>query len=238
MADRQSWTSMGSLALAALAVLGMGALGRGPALADSAPALPAPALDETSTQARETVVLAGGCFWGVQGVFQHVRGVTSAVSGYAGGDKDTASYPQVSQGDTGHAESVKVTFDPHQVSYGKLLQIYFSVAHDPTELNHQGPDEGTQYRSAIFPTTAEQQRIATAYVAQLGAAHVFHAPIVTRIETGRHFYPAESYHQDYLAQNPTAPYIAINDMPKVAALQHMFPGDYRSDPTLVAASGL
>ena len=198
-------------------------------------AIPAPALDEPASGASETVVLAGGCFWGVQGVFQHVKGVTSAVSGYTGGEKRTAEYETVSTGSTGHAELVEVTFDPHQVSYGKILQIYFSVAHDPTELNYQGPDTGTQYRSAIFPTDAEQAKIAKAYIAQLNQAHVFDAAIVTKIEPGKTFFRAEGYHQDYLTLHPTQPYIAYNDIPKVEALKRIFPDAYRPDPVLVAA---
>ena len=193
-----------------------------------------PAASDLSTPAKsETVVLAGGCFWGVQGVFQHVKGVSSAVSGYTGGEKQTAEYETVSTGTTGHAESVQVTFDPSQVSFGKLLQIYFSVAHDPTQLNYQGPDHGTQYRSEIFAQTPEQARVAKAYIAQLNAAHTFGAAIVTKVETGKTFYPAEAYHQDFLTRNPTYPYIAINDIPKVEALKGMYADAYRADPVLV-----
>jgi len=207
-----------------------------PAAADS-PALPAPAADEPTGQAAsETTVLAGGCFWGVQGVFQHVKGVTRAVSGYAGGEKDTAHYEMVGTGETGHAESVQITFDPRQITYGRILQIYFSVAHNPTELNYQGPDEGTQYRSTIFAANAEQAQVAKAYIAQLGQAHLFNAPIVTTIELGRSFYPAEDYHQDFLARNPDYPYIVYNDLPKVAELKRLFPDLYRPDPVLVMAS--
>ena len=180
-------------------------------------------------------MLAGGCFWGVQGVFQHVGGVTSAVSGYAGGDKDTAHYETVGTGVTGHAESVRVTFDPRRISYGRILQIYFSVAHDPTELNYQGPDRGTQYRSTIFSGTPEQTDIAGAYVAQLNQVHAFRAPVVTTIETGREFYPAEAYHQDFLTLHPTNSYIVYNDLPKIRELQRLFPDQYRADPVLVAA---
>ena len=165
--------------------------------------MPPPAVDEqANSKASEVAVIAGGCFWGVQGVFQHVEGVTSAVSGYAGGEKATAHYEMTSSGSTGHAESVEITFDPHKISYGRILQVYFSVAHDPTELNRQGPDEGTQYRSAIFPLNEEQAHIAKAYIAQLNSAHVFQAPIVTTIEPGKTFYRAEAYHQDFLAENP------------------------------------
>jgi peptide-methionine (S)-S-oxide reductase len=183
----------------------------------------------------ETAVLAGGCFWGVQGVFQHVDGVTSAISGYTGGKADTAQYETVGSGVTGHAESVRVTFDPRRISYGRILQIYFSVAHDPTELNRQGPDAGTQYRSTIFPMTAEQQGVAKAYIAQLNAAHVFHDPVVTTIEMNRTFYPAEAYHQDYLTRHPDNPYIAYNDLPKIRELQKLFPDRYRDSPVRVAA---
>jgi peptide-methionine (S)-S-oxide reductase len=205
--------------------------------AESGRAIPAPAVDEPAGAGSEVAVLAGGCFWGVQGLFQHVDGVTSAVSGYAGGAKDTAEYETVSTGTTGHAESVKITFDPHKISYGHIMQIYFSVAHDPTELNRQGPDSGTQYRSAIFPTNPEQARVAVAYIAQLDQAHVFPAPIVTKIEDGKTFYPAEAYHQNYLTLHPNQPYIAINDLPKIGELQRLFPGLYRADPVLVATGG-
>ena len=198
--------------------------------------IPAPALDETPKPeaAREVAILAGGCFWGVQGVFQHVKGVTSAVSGYAGGSAPSAQYETVSTGTTGHAESVRVTFDPRTISYAQILQIYFSVAHDGTELNRQGPDLGTQYRSAIFPVDAEQTKIAEAYIDQLNQAHAFRRPIVTKIEPGHAFYPAEGYHQDFLARNPTYPYIAINDLPKVGNLKRLFPEFYRADPVLVS----
>jgi peptide-methionine (S)-S-oxide reductase len=205
--------------------------------AEEARVAPPPALDEQAGgNASEVAVIAGGCFWGVQGVFQHVEGVTSAVSGYAGGEKATAHYEMTSTGDTGHAESVQVTFDPHKISYGRILQVYFSVAHDPTELNRQGPDEGTQYRSAIFPLNAEQARVAKAYIAQLNSAHVFRAPIVTTVEPGKTFYQAEAYHQDFLAKNPGYPYIVYNDLPKIASLKQLFPALYRANPVLVAAS--
>jgi peptide-methionine (S)-S-oxide reductase len=206
--------------------------------AEATQALPPPAVDETApaTAATETAVLAGGCFWGVQGVFSHVDGVTRAVSGYAGGDRSTAQYTRVEDGDTGHAESVEITYDPHKVSYGKLLQIFFSVAHDPTEVNRQGPDSGTQYRSAIFAQTPEQQKIAAAYISQLDKTGQFRAPIATRIEPDKAFFPAEAYHQDFLAQNPTYPYIAINDLPKVRNLAKMFPDLYRDKPVLVGVA--
>ncbi len=206
--------------------------------ADGKPhAIPAPARDEPAHQAPETIVFAGGCFWGVQGVFQHVNGVTRAISGYAGGAAATAHYNMTSRGDTGHAESVAVTFDPAKISLGRILQIYFAVAHDPTELNRQGPDEGSQYRSAIFPRDAEQAKVARDYIAQLDQAHAFAAPIVTRIEPDKTFYPAEAYHQDFLALNPDYPYIVTNDLPKIAALRRLYPGEYRADPVLVGAAG-
>jgi peptide-methionine (S)-S-oxide reductase len=208
-----------------------------PSAAESARPIPPPVIDEPpNPQATsEVAILAGGCFWGVQGVFQHVEGVSSAVSGYAGGAADTAHYEMVGTGTTRHAESVRITFDPRHISYGHILQIYFSVAHDPTELDRQGPDVGTQYRSTIFPTNPQQTRIAEAYIAQLDQAHVFGVPIVTRIEPGREFYPAEDYHQDFLARNPRYPYIVINDLPKIENLQRLFPDLYRATPVLVAA---
>src|SRR5712671_5218783 len=206
--------------------------------AEGARPIPAAMLDEPANAqtTSEIAILAGGCFWGVQGVFQHVDGVTSAVSGYAGGAADTAHYEMVGTNTTGHAESVRVTFDPRRISYGHILQIYFSVAHDPTELNRQGPDVGTQYRSAIFPANPEQTHIAEAYVAQLNQAHVFDAPIVTKIEPGRDFYPAESYHQDFLTHNPRYPYIVINHLPKIENLKRLFPDLYTATPVLVAAA--
>jgi len=203
--------------------------------AESAVVIPPPTLDETTQARSETAVFAGGCFWGVQGVFQHVKGVQNAVSGYAGGAADTAQYERVSDGDTGHAESVEVTFDPSQVSYGTLLQIYFSVAHNPTELNRQGPDSGTQYRSAIFSKSSEQQRVAQAYIAQLDAARSFDKPIVTKVESFNGFYPAEEEHQDFLTEHPTYPYIVINDLPKVAQLKQLYPQRYQEQPVLVKA---
>jgi peptide-methionine (S)-S-oxide reductase len=222
------------VALLAALVAGVGLTQRH-VMADEAHMVPPPTVDEAAANAppTETVVLAGGCFWGVQGVFQHVKGVTGAVSGYTGGAQSAAEYETVSTGTTGHAESVRVTFDPHQISYGRILQIYFSVAHDPTELNRQGPDVGTQYRSTIFPTTPEQVRIAKAYIAQLGNAHVFTDKIVTTIEPDRTFYPAETYHQNYLTLHPDQPYIAFNDIPKVEGLKKLFPTQYRDKPVLV-----
>lgn len=199
-----------------------------PAFAANAPA--------TSQATTEEAVIAGGCFWGVQGVFQHVKGVTSAVSGYAGGAQATAKYHDVGSGETGHAEAVKITFDPRQISYARILQIYFSVAHNPTELNRQGPDSGTQYRSAVFPATPEQARVAKAYIAQLDNARVFKSPIATTIEPTKPFYAAEDYHQDYLTLHPNEPYIMFNDLPKVDALKRMFPQQYRPEPVLVSAA--
>lgn len=190
-----------------------------------------------SSAATEVAVLAGGCFWGVQGVYQHVKGVSNAVSGYAGGAKQTAVYQIIGSGMTGHAEAVQITFDPRQVSYADLLQVYFSVAHDPTQLNRQGPDTGTQYRSTVFPVNEDQARIARAYIAQLNQARVFKAAIVTTIEPGRTFYPAENYHQDFLTRNPAHPYIVINDLPKIDDLKKVFPKLYRAAPTLVNAAG-
>lgn len=218
-----------------LLAIGVGRFTASHSSAAEARLIPAPALDEPMRQVAESevTVLAGGCFWGVQGVFQHVVGVTSAVSGYAGGDRATAEYETVSTGSTGHAESVKITFDPNKISYGQILQIYFSVAHDPTQLNRQGPDYGPQYRSAIFPGSDEQARIAKAYIAQLNQAHVFNAAIVTRIEPGRSFYPAEDYHQDFLTRNPGYPYIVVNDLPKIEALKTLFSDRYQRDPVLV-----
>jgi peptide-methionine (S)-S-oxide reductase len=197
--------------------------------------IPDAAADPANGAASETAVLAGGCFWGQQGVFEHVKGVTKVVAGYSGGAKETATYPLVTTETTGHAESVQITFDPRQISYGKILQIYFSVAHDPTELNRQGPDEGTSYRSEIFFATPEQEKTARAYTAQLGGAHIFSGPIVTKIEALKGFYAAEGYHQDFLAHNPTQGYIVYNDLPKLAALKKVWPEYYRDQPVLLAS---
>src|ERR1700733_11120937 len=205
--------------------------------AEEARVVPPPVGDEqASGKAAEVAVVAGGCFWGVQGVFQHVDGVTSAVSGYAGGEKATAHYEMTSNGNTGHAESVQITYDPRKITYARLLHVYFSVAHDPTELNRQGPDQGTQYRSAIFPVNEDQARVAKAYIAQLNSAHAYPAPIVTTIEPGKTFYRAEDYHQDFLAKNPGYPYIVYNDLPKISNLKRLFPALYRPDPALVSAA--
>ena len=199
-------------------------------------AIPAPGLDPANDAARETVVLAGGCFWGQQAVFEHVKGVTKVVAGYSGGAAATANYPLVTTETTGHAESVEITFDPKLVSFGRLLQVYFSVAHDPTELNFQGPDEGSSYRSEIFFASPAQEKTARAYIAQLGGAHIFAKPIVTKVELLKGFYAAEGYHQDYLIHNPTQPYIVVNDLPKLAALKRVWPGYYRPDPVRLASN--
>jgi len=205
---------------------------------EPAVAIPPPALDQAAPAGGglQTVVLAGGCFWGVQAVFQHTKGVTNAVSGYAGGQKETAHYEMVGTSRTGHAESVAVTFDPRQISYGKILQIYFSVAHNPTELNRQGPDTGTQYRSAIFYADDEQKRIAEAYIVQLDKAQLFSRPIVTKLEALSGFYPAEDYHQDFAVLHPSYPYIVFNDLPKVDNLKRLFADIYRDTPVTVMAS--
>jgi peptide-methionine (S)-S-oxide reductase len=197
-----------------------------------------PALDAPKVAAGklQTAVIAGGCFWGVQGVFEHVKGVRKVLSGYSGGDKSTADYEKVSTGTTGHAESVQITFDPAEVSYGKLLQIYFSVAHDPTKLNRQGPDTGTQYRSAIFYTDDTQKSIAQSYIQQLNKSHAFSHEIVTHVDPFKAFYPAEDYHQDFLVRNPTHLYILVNDLPKVENLKHVFPSNYRVQPVTVNGS--
>jgi peptide-methionine (S)-S-oxide reductase len=238
MLAKQSTYLRSSVMTAALAMFAAFGFVNPGSAAEVAHVIPAPAVDEAASDgqaASETAVLAGGCFWGVQGVFQHVGGVTSAVSGYAGGEKSTAHYGMVGSGRTGHAEAVRITFDPRKISYGRILQIYFSVAHDPTQLNRQGPDVGTQYRSAIFPANAEQARVAKAYIAQLNQARVYDAAIVTKIEPGREFYAAEDYHQDYMTLHPSQPYIAYNDLPKIDDLKKAFPDLYRADPVLVAA---
>ena len=241
-ARSRSASTAARCALAAAAAIALGAIyafaPSPPRAAEIGRQIPAPALDATPASGAETqvAVLAGGCFWGVQGVFQHMKGVTSAVSGYAGGDKRSAHYNLVSTGMTGHAESVRVTFDPRQISYGRILQIFFSVAHDPTQLNRQGPDTGTQYRSAIFTQDAEQAKIAEAYIAQLNKAGLFDAAIVTKVTPLEGFYAAENYHQNFLVQNPTYPYIVIHDLPKVENLRRVYPDVYRPDPVLVATA--
>jgi peptide-methionine (S)-S-oxide reductase len=218
--------------LAAAFVLGAAACGRIGAV-ESAVLVPPPSVDEPASAATsEKAVLAGGCFWGVQGVFQHVQGVSQAISGYTGGAAATAHYEDVGLGTTGHAESVQVTFDPRVISYGEILRIYFSVAHDPTQKNRQGPDSGTQYRSAIFPMNESQQKVAQQYIAQLDAAKTFPAPLATTVEAGKTFFRAEDYHQDFLAHNPTYPYIVVNDLPKIDHLHSLFPDRYNTDPAL------
>ncbi|CAB3912190.1 Peptide methionine sulfoxide reductase MsrA [Achromobacter insuavis] len=218
---------------AALAAAGaLFALGTASA-AETAFIIPPPALDAAVGASQEKAVIAGGCFWGVQAVFQHVKGVTSAVSGYAGGQASTADYDTVSGGRSGHAESVEITYDPRQVSYGQLLQIYFSVAHDPTQLNRQGPDSGTQYRSTVFPANDDQRKVAEAYIAQLNKSGVYPKALATTVEPLKGFYPAEGYHQDYLVRHPYSMYIMVNDAPKVENLAKTFPATYRDKPVLV-----
>ena len=218
--------AVGTLAVTAFALAPLRA-------AEDAVVIPPPAADVPASDGTQTVVLAGGCFWGVQGVFQHTAGVVSAVSGYSGGSRMNAQYELVSTGTTGHAESVQVKYDPKRISYGKILQIFFSVAHNPTELNRQGPDTGTQYRSAIFTTSEAQKQAAEAYIAQLDAAKVYGKPIVTKVGSLQGFYPAENYHQDYLTLHPSQPYIAYNDLPKIENLKKLFAENYQENPTLV-----
>jgi len=226
-----------SLCAAAVGVLAITALKVAPSLAaEEAVIIPAPAVDVQAGSGIQTAVVAGGCFWGVQGVFQHTAGVVNAVSGYAGGSKMTADYNMVSSGTTGHAESVEIKYDPKKISYGKILQIFFSVVHDPTQLNRQGPDTGTQYRSAIFATNDEQKRVAETYIAQLNAAKVYKKPIVTKVGSLEGFFPAEAYHQDYLTLHPNQPYIAYNDIPKVENLKKIFAENYIEKPTLVSGA--
>jgi peptide-methionine (S)-S-oxide reductase len=226
-----------SLCAAAIGALAIAAFATGPLFAaEEAVVIPAPAVEVPSSDGVQTVVVAGGCFWGVQGVYQHTAGVVNAVSGYAGGSKNTADYPTVSSGTTGHAESVQIKYDPAKISYGKILQIFFSVVHDPTQLNRQGPDSGTQYRSAIFTTSDAQKKVTEAYIAQLNAAKVFGKPIVTKVSALEGFYPAEAYHQDYLTLHPNQPYIAYNDIPKVENLKKIFADNYIEKPTLVSSA--
>lgn len=230
MSWRLKWAA---LALAAAVAVGWG-WSRAAAAPESAVQIPLPAMDNPKASGPlQKAVLAGGCFWGVQGVFQHVQGVRGAVSGYAGGDKQTAEYEIVSTGRTAHAETVEVTFDPKEISYGQILQIYFSVVHDPTQLNRQDPDVGPQYRSNIFYTTDAQKKIAEAYIAQLNKAKVYAKPIVTRVDPLQAFYAAEDYHQDFLVRNPTQGYIARFDIPRVQNLKAVFPVLYRGQPVLV-----
>jgi peptide-methionine (S)-S-oxide reductase len=236
---RSSHFSRLSLGVAAIGALAIAGFVAAPSFAaEDAVVIPAPAIDAPASNGVQTVVLSGGCFWGVQGVFQHTSGVVNALSGYAGGNKSTAQYETVSTGTTGHAESVQVKYDPKKISYGKLLQIFFSVAHDPTQLNRQGPDSGTQYRSAIWTTTPEQKKVTDAYIAQLNAAKVYAKPIVTKVGPLDGFYPAEAYHQDYLTLHPNQPYIAYNDIPKVENLKKIFADNYIEKPTLVSGAKL
>jgi peptide-methionine (S)-S-oxide reductase len=220
-------------ATAAIALLALPFIGRASA-GDLDKEIPAAASDPADMAGTETAVFAGGCFWGQQGLFEHVKGVTRVVAGYSGGSKATANYEDVSDENTGHAESVQITFDPHQVSFGTLLRIYFSVAHDPTQLNRQGPDSGTSYRSEIFAATPQQEETARAYIAQLESAKVFNAPIVTKVEPLKGFYAAEDYHQDYLVHNPHDAYIVYNDLPKIEALKRVWPQYYVEKPVLMA----
>jgi peptide-methionine (S)-S-oxide reductase len=235
-ATPRSQFSRVSLWVAVIGAVAITAFKVAPSLAaEEAVIIPAPAMDASSASGMQTAVLAGGCFWGVQGVFQHTLGVVNAVSGYAGGNKATADYNMVSTGTTGHAESVEIKYDPRKISYGKILQIFFSVVHDPTQLNRQGPDSGPQYRSAIFTTNDEQKKVAEAYIAQLNAAKVYKKPIATKVGPLEAFFPAEAYHQDYLTLHPNQPYIAYNDIPKVENLKKVFAENYAEKPTLVSA---
>ena len=215
--------AIGSLVVAALLATAC----TSPALAESAVATPA-AKVVASEKGLKTAIFAGGCFWGIEGVFSHLKGVTSAVSGYHGGTAATATYDRTSDGDTGHAESVKVTYDPAVIRYDQLLRVFFAVGADPTQLNRQGPDRGTQYRTALVPVSAEQNRVAVAYLAQLKASGLWKKPIVARIERAQAFYPAEAYHQDFMLKNPTHGYIRMWDAPKVAGLKRLFPGEYKA----------
>lgn len=224
-----------SLCAAALGALAISALAIAPArAAEDAVIIPAPTMDLQAADGVQTAILAGGCFWGVQGVFQHTRGVIQAVSGYAGGAKQTAAYELVGSGLTGHAEAVQISFDPKQITYAQLLQIFFSVVHDPTQMNRQGPDRGTQYRSAVFSTSASQQVVAEKYIERIEAAKVFPAKIVTQVVPLPAFYAAEGYHQDYATLHPESGYIATFDLPKIANLKREFPQWYREQPVLVA----
>ena len=225
------WIVIASLLLAALVGAPLPATAAEPAVV-----IPAPALDDARAAGPlQTAVLAGGCFWGVQGVYEHVRGVKQVLSGYSGGSKATAEYEVVSRGRTGHAESVQIRFDPKEISYGEILRVYFSVVHDPTQLDQQGPDSGPQYRSNIFYASSAQRKIAQAYILQLDQAKVFERPIVTRVDPLKAFYPAEEYHQDFLQHNPNHPYIVINDLPKIDNLRKIFPTYFREPP--ISAKG-
>ncbi len=236
-AARASWSSLKEFlpGLLLLSVAGAVWLASAPAAATAIP-LPDPVVDQQAAgDETQVAVLAGGCFWGVQAVFQHTKGVQQALSGYSGGGKPVPSYEEVTTGRTGHAEAVQIKFNPREISYGQILKIYFSVAHDPTQLNRQGPDVGTQYRSAIFYSNSDQKRVAEAYIKQLGETGAFKSPIVTQVGQLTTFYPAEAYHQDYAIKHPTQPYIAIHDLPKVDNLKRLFPVFYRDVPVTVAA---
>lgn len=236
---RATWWSLKrfSPGLLLLPMAGLLWFASAPAKATAIP-LPDPVVDQQNAgDEMQVAVLAGGCFWGVQAVFQHTKGVQQALSGYAGGTKPVPRYEEVVTGQTGHAESVQIKFNPREITYGQILKIYFSVVHDPTQLNRQGPDVGTHYRSAIFYSNTDQKQVAEAYIKQLGEADVFKSPIVTRVGRLTAFYPAEAYHQDYAIKHPTQPYIAIHDLPKVENLKRLFPAFYRSVPVTVAAAG-
>jgi peptide-methionine (S)-S-oxide reductase len=230
MTIKPLYVAMTAAAAAVLAPLWMSRASAG----DLDKEIPAAAVDPVNPASSEVAVLAGGCFWGQQGLFEHVKGVTRVVAGYSGGERGTARYRLVGTGTTGHAESVQITFDPHQVTFGQILRIYFSVAHDPTQVNRQGPDEGSQYRSEIFAASSEQETTARAYIAQLDSAHLFAVPIATKVEPLKGFYPAEDYHQDYLVQNPDDSYIRVNDLPKIEALKQVWPAYYQARPVLLA----
>jgi peptide-methionine (S)-S-oxide reductase len=229
-------SKLGSMVVTASIALGLHGCSQAAAPVQPAPVTVSIADNPTGASTLQTAVLAGGCFWGTQGVFEHVKGVRQVLAGYSGGDKATAEYQKVGTGRTGHAESIQITFDPAVVSYADILQVFFSVAHDPTQLNAQSPDTGTQYRSQIFFADDSQQQIALAYIAQLEQAHAFRAPIVTRVDPLKGFYPAEAYHQDFLVRNPRYPYIVYNDLPKIANLKREFPQIYVDKPVLVAAA--
>jgi len=223
----------GTIAATALAAALFSLSPKASIAAEEAFVIPPPSIDETAGGDTEKAIFAGGCFWGVQGVFQHVKGVKNAVSGYSGGTRETADYETVSGGRSGHAEAVEITYDPKEVTYGQLLQVFFSVAHNPTQLNYQGPDQGTQYRSEIFTTNGEQKKIAQTYIAELDKVKVYGEAVVTKVSELSAFYPAEDYHQDFLTLNPTHPYIVYNDMPKIDNLKALFPAKFASTPVLV-----
>ena len=224
-----------SLCAAAIGALAIAVFAVAPSRAsEEAVIIPAPTTDVKAADGIQTAVIAGGCFWGVQGVYQHTAGVLNAVSGYSGGSKATANYTMITTGTTGHAEAVEIKYDPKKISYGKILQIFFSVVHDPTQLNRQGPDVGTQYRSAIFTMNDEQKKVAEAYIAELSAAKVYKKPIVTKVGPLQAFYAAEAYHQDYLTLHPNQPYIVFNDIPKIENLKKVFAENYIEKPTLVS----